>query len=79
MRQSGKITSKILLLIVLAGVGAFAFFVPVRDCPTCIGTGGLKLGNISIHECRSCGGDGKQTLFEIAVAKFRKTADRVGN
>lgn len=46
-------------VLVLGGLVAFAFLVPLQTCPNCNGIGKF------IINCHSCDGQGKQTIWQI--------------
>lgn len=62
-------TGGLIALIVLAAAVLFAAVVPLRRCPGCHGTGYAGVVDEVIGETHdACGGDGKQTLWEILRA-----------
>lgn len=69
--SSGASRLRWFLFGVIGAAAAGAFLVPVRDCKSCIGTGGLKIGTAVDLSCKKCGGDGKQTVFDIVKAGIK--------
>lgn len=60
--EKSSITAVIISLItvlVIAGIAAFVFFVPIKNCNSCAGLGQF------IVKCPDCHGDGQLTLWEI--------------
>ena len=69
--SSGASRIRWFLFGVIGAAAVGAYFVPVRDCKSCIGTGGLKIGTAVDLSCKKCGGDGKQTVFDIVRAGIK--------
>lgn len=63
--------TRLLALVGLAALAA-AFLVPIRTCESCLGIGGIRLGDAVDLSCKGCGGDGRQTVFDIVRKQFRK-------
>jgi len=64
--RGGRASRNTILALAIIGLAALlACLVPVRDCPSCRGFGGLKIGQALDLSCKKCHGKGKQTVLEI--------------